>query len=72
MTEIVTYPRKRVALGSHLGGSIDPMRLHDALPVWREWAKAHGCTELRIVGRRGWRRVFPEFREDTVLSCQVP
>lgn len=71
VTEVIEYPRLKVAMGSHLGGTMDPMSLRDALPKWRQWAKEHGCKELRIVGRRGWRRVFPEFREDTVLSMSV-
>jgi hypothetical protein len=71
VTEVAVYPRKRVAVLSHMGGSLDVAHAHDLLPVWTEWAKARGCTELRIVGRRGWARVFPEFREVTVLSCSL-
>jgi hypothetical protein len=26
------------------------------MPILEEWAKEHGCTELRIYGRSGWAR----------------
>lgn len=73
VTEVVAYPRKRVALASHMGGELGDAHIaHDALPVWKEWARAHGCTELRIAGRPGWKKVFPEFLPLMVLSCPVP
>lgn len=30
----------------------------DRLPIVEEWAKAEGCTEMKIYGRVGWSRVL--------------
>lgn len=36
------------------------------------WCKAIGCDELRIVGRPGWERVFPQFKQiGTILRADT-
>jgi hypothetical protein len=56
VTEVLGYPRRKVALVRLLaGGGLDSWL--DLLPeVLEIWAKDMGCTRLRISGRRGWRR----------------
>lgn len=56
VTEIVTFPRKRVVNGFLAGGDMeDVLGLHDRIV---EWAKSQGCTAATINGRAGWARVY--------------
>lgn len=32
-----------------------------------DFAKAEGCDKMRIIGRRGWSRVLPDFSEAAVI-----
>lgn len=37
-----------------------------------DWAKSKACDEVRIVGRDGWKRIFPEFQKmATVLRLAL-
>ncbi len=40
------------------------------LDVIEAWAKAEGCKEMRIYGRRGWLRKLPEFKEQYTLASK--
>jgi len=31
------------------------------------WAKSQGCQRMRLFGRRGWRRVLPDYRVTRVI-----
>lgn len=75
VTEIVTYPRKRVALLSLCGGAFPFHQARELRDVLYQWARHYHADEIRIVGRRGWLRYLPEFHETTVLSAclsQIP
>lgn len=63
ITEIVKYPSGLVAGNMWLGGGSLPAILA-LFPAMEAWMVAHGATELRINGRRGWLRVtgYREFR----------
>lgn len=38
-----------------------------------EYMKAEDCTSFRIVGRKGWERVYPEFKvQEIVLEYTLP
>ena len=46
----------------------------DGMPDWvhlidviEEWAMKHGCTSVRISGRKGWERVFPDYDHAGVI-----
>jgi hypothetical protein len=56
VTEILTYPRKRV-VNVFLGGG-DMQELTDMHETIIEWAREQGCTAARLSGRDGWRRAF--------------
>jgi hypothetical protein len=45
----------------------------EMLPQVEAWAKANGCTRMEIVGRKGWKRVLPEYSEppQTVLQKNI-
>lgn len=58
VVEVLAYPRKRV-LFVHLGAGRDaPAAVTAMWPYIREFAEAHGCTLVRLFGRRGWSRVL--------------
>lgn len=72
VTEISATPRGhictiRVAAG-HAPRPIQE-RLLDSIT---SWAKEIGCVTVRIVGRRGWMRRFPRFRQTAVvMECDL-
>ena len=58
VTEIVTYPRKRIFNVFLAGGELD--QLLDMHEDMKRWAKAQGCTVATLHGRRGWTRTLAE------------
>jgi hypothetical protein len=72
VTEIITYPKKRV-LNVFLGGG-DMAQILDMQDAVTAWAKAQGCDATTIQGRPGWERVFAKYgwkRTHTVLSKDI-
>ena len=61
VSQIVSYPRKRIlriiAIG---GGEMD--RWHPFLPALEEWALENGATALECWGRKGWLRVLDDWK----------
>lgn len=55
LTEIQTYPRKRVLHVMAAGGDIREILSHEA--VLEQFALDNKCTSLTCSGRRGWLRV---------------
>ena len=58
MTEIVSYPQKKVLHIFLAGGEMDQIVDMDSSAV--EFAKMNGCTGMSIAGRKGWARVLTE------------
>lgn len=56
VTEVITYPRKRVCNFFLAGGDLD--ELLRMLPVIEQWARDMGCAGMTIQGRPGWKRVL--------------
>lgn len=57
ITEVITYPRKRVLNFFLLGGDLDEL-LNDMEPVICEWAKFVGCQGVMGSGRKGFSKVL--------------
>ncbi|MGW8181338.1 MAG: hypothetical protein ACWGQW_21615 [bacterium] len=57
VTEVLTYPRKRICVMVLAAGE-DLEALTGQLEVLEEWALSIGVDELRIAGRKGWKRVL--------------
>jgi len=56
VTEIVTYPQKRVLHIFLAGGELDQiLDMEDSLI---QWGKAQGCSGLTLAGRKGWVRTL--------------
>lgn len=47
------------ATGAAKSGSVQYLR--DAMALFEGAARSAGCEELRLKGRKGWQRVFPDF-----------
>ena len=54
VTELVTYPKKKV-LNVFLGGGdlTEILEMHDSVI---SWAKDQGCSALNMTGRFGWKK----------------
>lgn len=62
-TEIVQYPKRRVASVVLFGA--DPGLKDTWLPkleAVERWASEMGCADLKIGGRMGWKPLLPEYR----------
>ena len=56
VTEIVTYPRKRVLNVFLGGGNLDEIvAMHD---IFEQFGKANGCSRMTVSGRKGWGRAL--------------
>jgi len=62
VTQIQTYPGARICMLVLCGGE-GLMEHRDELGEIERWAKALGCEEMRLMGRRGWGRVYPDYEE---------
>ena len=72
VTEILDFPLMRVCRIWLAGGDMAELTT-EMLPQVEAWAKANGCTRMEIVGRKGWKRVLPEYSEppQTVLQKNI-
>jgi len=59
VTEILTYPRRKVVNVFLGGGDMAELAAqHDNII---DWSKTQGCTAARLSGRDGWRREFAKY-----------
>lgn len=72
VTEIIPYPRRRVACLSLFGGKFNRHAVREMRAVLYAWAKHYHADEIRVIGRRGWLKFLPEANEYTVLTCSLP
>jgi len=74
LTEVIIYPNERILNFYLAGGDLDELKaMHD--DILKE-AGQMGIRRARITGRRGWSRVFPEYKEmfttfEREIECQV-
>lgn len=67
VTEIITYPRKKVLNVFLGGGDMDQLiDMHDALS---EWGRMQGCDAATINGRPGWQRVYKSRGWKPIHTC---
>ncbi len=66
VTAIRTFPTGlRELRGWLAAGSLEEIAALE--PFVCGWAKENGCKRFVLTGRRGWKRVFPGFREKMVF-----
>lgn len=56
VTEVLDYPKMRVAHHWLAGGSMEAMQELEARID--EWARSQGCGRVTLAGRLGWTRTF--------------
>ncbi len=56
ITEIIEHPRQRTLHFFLAGGNMQELEAMEAPLV--EWGRAHGCTTVSMLARRGWERTF--------------
>lgn len=57
VTRVADYSRARVASIWLAGGDMTEL-VGLMLPEVEAWAKANGCSEIELAGRKGWQRVL--------------
>ena len=69
VTEIVSFPRKRVLHVFLAGGTLP--ELEAMIPHVLAWGAEQGCVAASFTGRRGWARTFVErmgWRQSPMLT----
>lgn len=61
-TKIVDTPTKRLCVITSCAGS-DVREWHHFIADIERYAAQQGCHAVRIMGRPGWKRVFPDYHE---------
>jgi hypothetical protein len=70
-TRLIDVGKGRVCIITACGGR-ELARWKRAIDEIEKYARAEGCVELRLMGRKGWVRMFPDFREPwTVLAKEL-
>lgn len=57
VTEIQDFPNCRSCIVNYLGGDNALGHMADVGAI-EEWAKFNGCSDMRLIGRKGWERVM--------------
>lgn len=52
VTEIITFPRKKVLHVFLAGGELD--QVLDMVDSAKHWGKMQGCSSMTLAGRKGW------------------
>jgi hypothetical protein len=59
ITEVIHYPQVSTLDVAYAVGKLeDVLVMH---PAVAEFARGHGCTKMRMQGRKGWQRVLPAY-----------
>jgi hypothetical protein len=64
-TKVMATPGKRICVIACCGGKQLHRWCHFITDL-ENYARAQGCDALRIMGRPGWKAVFPDYREPWV------
>jgi len=70
ITEILAYPQRKVlgiVFTGAINGSIDLWLDH--FRIMKDFAREHGCSVIRIRGRKGWEKVFKP--DDTLVEFDI-
>jgi len=70
VTEIAIYPRRKTCV-VFLAAGRRPVDWRDRLGDIEGWARAQGCAEIELHGRKGWRRALPDWPSRTVLTKEL-
>lgn len=62
VTKLVTVPGKKLGVITCVAGR-DLHRWQHFIRDLERYFKAEGCTHVRMHGREGWKRIFPDYHE---------
>jgi len=65
--EYARYPRHKMCRVVTIAGKKMFEWLDEGLKVLEDWAKARGCDYMDFYGRKGWKKVLKEYKEDCIL-----
>lgn len=66
--EFFYYPRDKVCRVVTMGGErMKDWLTSSTIDKFEQWAKDEGCTHIDVYGRRGWKKVLPNFEEKAIL-----
>lgn len=65
ITEIIVYPHERACRLIFAAGDLE--RVLQGQGLVEAWARSEGCASIEIEGRKGWERIAPGFRLESVL-----
>ena len=66
ITQIVPYPQKKVLRIISLAGS-EFSRVYQHLDMVESFALRTGCTALEMWGRKGWKKLLPEWKDSYIV-----
>ena len=66
VTQIVPYPQKQVLRVISIAGS-DFKKLYEFNDMVESFAIKTGCSGMELWGRKGWKKVLKEYKEDCIL-----
>lgn len=64
VTTLIIYPRRQTCLIVLAAGDLEDLR--KALPLVEDWALHQGCDGIEVMGRQGWLRALPGYRQAQV------
>lgn len=65
-TKLIAPPRGRICVITSCGGH-ELARWRACLADIEAYAKAEGCSHIRMEGRRGWKTFFPDYHEPWIV-----
>ena len=71
VTEILDTPRGKVCHIQAAAGKAPHRELRQLFERIRDWAREIGCVLLRIVGRKGWRKLLSLRETGSVMECAL-
>ena len=66
VTQIITQDERKICMIVACGGEDAQAWVH-LIGKIEAYAKAEGCELMRIVGRKGWIHMLPEYRQSRVI-----
>ena len=66
ITQIIPYPQKQVLRVISLAGS-DFKKLNQFQAMLESFAIKTGCTSLELWGRKGWKKLLPEWESNYIV-----
>lgn len=65
ISEITTFPLKKIGEFTVAGESMTEWL--EFLPQIEFWAKNLGCKNMRLIGRKGWKKLLKDYHETNIV-----